>query len=129
MIQETEKEILLTTGIYDLIKDHIRRKKATVEEEEALKMQLKKAKQVTRKNLPMDIVTVDAKVVVKNTLTNEEEVYTFVAPDRAKRRNNTESILSTMGLALVGCKVGDVINWNFNNEQKELAIMSVERLA
>lgn len=128
MIQETEKEILLTTGIYDLIKDHIRRKKATVEEEEALKMQLKKAKQVTRKNLPMDIVTVDAKVVVKNTLTNEEEVYTFVAPDRAKRRNNTESILSTMGLALVGCKVGDVINWNFNNEQKELAIMSVERL-
>lgn len=129
MIQETEKEILLTTGIYDLIKDHIRRKKATVEEEEALKVQLKKAKQVTRKNLPLDIVTVDAKVVVKNTLTNEEELFTFVAPDRAKLRNNTESILSTMGLALVGCKVGDVINWNFSDEQKELQIMSVERLA
>ena len=77
----------------------------------------------------MDIVTVDAKVVVKNTETNEEEVYTFVAPDRAKRRNNTESILSTMGLALVGCKIGDIINWNFNNEQKTLEIMSVERLA
>ena len=88
MIQETEKEILLTTGIYDLIKDHIRRKKATVEEEEALKIQLKKAKQVTRKNLPMDIVTVDAKVVVKTTVTNEEELFTFVAPDRENRRNN-----------------------------------------
>lgn len=129
MLQETEQEILLTTGIYDLIKDHLKRKKATAEEEEALKIQLKKAKQVTRKNLPMDVVTVDAKVVVKNTETNEEEVYTFVAPDRAKRRNNTESILSTMGLALVGCKIGDVINWNFNNEQKTLEIMSVERLA
>ncbi len=129
MIQETEQEILLTTGIYDLIKDHIRRKKATVEEEEALKIQLKKSKQVTRKNLPMNVVTVDAKVIVKNTVTNEEELYTFVAPDKAKRRNNTESILSTMGLALVGCKVGDVINWNFNNEQKQLEIISVERLA
>ena len=129
MLQETQQEILLTTGIYDLIKDHLKRKKATAEEEEALKIQLKKAKQVTRKNLPMDVVTVDAKVVVKNTETNEEEVYTFVAPDRAKRRNNTESILSTMGLALVGCKIGDVINWNFNNEQKTLEIMSVERLA
>lgn len=128
MIQETEQEILLTTGIYDLIKDHIRRKKATVEEE-ALKIQLKKSKQVTRKNLPMNVVTVDAKVIVKNTVTNEEELYTFVAPDKAKRRNNTESILSTMGLALVGCKVGDVINWNFNNEQKQLEIISVERLA
>ena len=129
MLQETEQEILLTTGIYDLIKDHLKRKKATAEEEEALKIQLKKAKQVTRKNLPMDVVTVDAKVVVKNTETNEEELFTFVAPDRAKRRNNTESILSTMGLALVGCKIGDVINWNFNNEQKTLEIMSVERLA
>lgn len=129
MIQETEQEILLTTGIYDLIKDHIRRKKATEEEEEALKIQLKKSKQVTRKNLPMNVVTVDAKVIVKNTVTNEEELYTFVAPDKAKRRNNTESILSTMGLALVGCKVGDVINWNFNNEQKQLEIISVERLA
>ena len=129
MIQETEQEILLTTGIYDLIKDHIRRKKATEEEEEALKIQLKKSKQVTRKNLPMNVVTVDAKVIVKNTVTNEEELYTFVAPDKAKRRNNTESILSTMGLAVVGCKVGDVINWNFNNEQKQLEIISVERLA
>lgn len=129
MIQETEQEILLTTGVYDLIKDHIRRKKATVEEEEALKIQLKKAKQVTRKNLPMEVVTVDCKVIVKNTLTNEEEIYTFVAPDRAKRRNNTESILSTMGLALVGCKIGDIINWNFNDVQKTLEIMSVERLA
>lgn len=77
----------------------------------------------------MNVVTVDAKVIVKNTVTNEEELYTFVAPDKAKRRNNTESILSTMGLALVGCKVGDVINWNFNNEQKQLEIISVERLA
>ena len=129
MIQETKQEILLTTGVYDLIKDHIRRKKATVEEEEALKIQLKKAKQVTRKNLPMEVVTVDCKVIVKNTLTNEEEIYTFVAPDRAKRRNNTESILSTMGLALVGCKIGDIINWNFNDVQKTLEIISVERLA
>lgn len=129
MLQETEQEILLTTGIYDLIKDHLKRKKATAEEEEALKIQLKKAKQVTRKSLPMDVVTVDCKVVIKNTETNEEELFTFVAPDRAKRRNMTESILSTMGLALVGCKVGDIINWNFNNEQKTLEIMSVERLA
>lgn len=129
MLQETEQEILLTTGIYDLIKDHLKRKKATAEEEEALKIQLKKAKQVTRKSLPMDVVTVDCKVVIKNTETNEEELFTFVAPDRAKRRNMTESILSTMGLALVGCKVGDIINWNFNNEQKTLEIVSVERLA
>lgn len=123
------QEIILTTGIYDLIKDHIRRKKSTPEEEETLRLQLKNAKQLTRKNLPLDVVTVDAKITIKNLDTNQEEIYTFVAPDKAKRRNNTESILSTMGLALVGCKIGDVIDWNFNDEKKQFEILNVERLA
>lgn len=128
MIQEIEQQIILTTGVYDLIKDQIRRKKVSKDEEEVLLKQLKKAKQVTRKNLPLDVVTVDAKVVIKNTLTEEEEVYTFVAPDRAKRRNNTESILSPIGLALVGCKVGDVVTWTINEELKQMEIIQVERL-
>lgn len=128
MIQEIEQQIILTTGVYDLIKDQIRRKKVSKDEEEVLLKQLKKAKQVTRKNLPLDVVTVDAKVVIKNTLTEEEEVYTFVAPDRAKRRNNTVSILSPIGLALVGCKVGDVVTWTINEELKQMEIIQVERL-
>ncbi len=80
------QEITLTTGIYDLIKDLIRRKKVTLQEEERLLIQLKNAKQVVRKSLPLDVVTVDAKVTVKNLINNQEEVYTFVAPARAKRR-------------------------------------------
>lgn len=128
MIQEIEQQIILTTGVYDLIKDQIRRKKVSKDEEEVLLKQLKKAKQVTRKNLPLDVVTVDAKVVIKNTLTEEEVVYTFVAPDRAKRRNNTVSILSPVGLALVGCKVGDVVTWTINEELKQMEIIQVERL-
>ena len=122
------QEILLTTGIYDLIKDLIRRKKVTPLEEETLLLQLKKAKQLTRKNLPLDVVTVDSKVNIKNLSTSEEEIYTFVAPARAKKKNNTESIISPMGLALVGNKTGDVIKWNFGEEEKEFEITNVERL-
>jgi regulator of nucleoside diphosphate kinase len=121
------QNIILTTGIYDLIKDHIRRKKVTPTEEEILKLQLKNAKQLTRKNLPDDIVNVDTRVTVKNVDSNLEETYIFVAPDKAKKRNNTESILTTMGLALVGCKVGDVINWDFEEGEKQLEIMTVEK--
>lgn len=123
------QEIILTTGVYDLIKDHIRRKKATPEEEEILKLQLKRAKQINRKLLPLDVVTTDAKITIKDLTTDQEQVHTFVAPDKAKQRNKTESILSTMGLALVGCKVGDVINWSFDEEPKQFEIMNVERLA
>ena len=122
------QELILTTGVYDLIKDHIRRKKSTPEEEEILKLQLKNAKQLTRKNLPLDIVTVDATITIKNLDTYQEEVYTFVGPDKAKKRNNTESILSPMGLALVGCKIGDIINWSFGEEKRQVEIIGVERL-
>lgn len=123
------QEIILTTGIYDLIKDIIRRKKVTLQEEEILINQLKKAKQITRRNLPLDVVTVDSKVTIKNIDTKEEETYTFVAPARAKRKHNTESIISKMGLALVGCKTGDTIKWNFGEEEKNLEILNVVRIA
>lgn len=123
------QEIVLTTGIYDLIKDLIRRKKLTLEEEETLILQLKGAKQITRKNLPLNVVTVDCKVTVKNLNTKEDEVYTFVAPAKAKRKNNTLSIVSTIGLALVGCKIGDTVKWTIDEELKEFEITNVERIA
>ncbi|MFQ3174639.1 MAG: regulator of nucleoside diphosphate kinase [Flavobacterium sp.] len=125
--RKMSQNIILTTGIYDLIKDHIRSKKVTPTEEEALKLQLKNAKQVTRKNLPDDIVDIDKRVTVKNLDSDLEETYVFLAPDKAKRRNQTESILTKMGLALVGWKVGDVINWNFEEGEKQLEIIAVEK--
>ena len=59
---------------------------------------------------------------------NEEEVFTFVAPDKAKRRNNTESIMSTMGLALVGYQAGDKLTWSFEEGEKEIELLKVERI-
>lgn len=133
MSQETvisnNNQIILTTGIYDLIKDHIRRKKVTPQEEEILRQQLKNAKQVTRKNLPGDIVTIDAQVTVKNHSNEQIETFHFVAPDKAKKKNRTESILSPVGLALVGCKEGDLVTWTFEDGVKQLEVIKVERAA
>jgi regulator of nucleoside diphosphate kinase len=124
--RKMSQNIILTTGIYDLIKDHIKSKKVTPSEEEILKLQLKNAKQLTRKNLPDDIVDIDKRVTVKNLDSDLEETYVFVAPDKAKKRNKTESILTTIGLALVGWKEGDVINWPFEEGEKQLEILTVE---
>ena len=123
------QNIVLTTGIYDLIKEHIRRKKATAAEEEVLKEQLKNATQVSRKDLPSDVVSVDTVVTVKDLATNEEEVYKFVAPAKAKARNQTLSIVDQMGLALVGYTVGAKIEWPLEGEEfKKMEILKVESL-
>lgn len=124
------QNIVLTTGIYDLIKDHLRRKKSTAAEEEVLKEQLKNATQVARKDLPSDVVSVDTKVTIKDLTTNEEEVYNFVAPAKAKKRNQTLSIVDDMGLALVGYTVGAKIEWPLEGDEfKKMEILKVESLS
>ena len=121
------QDITLTTGIYDLIKDLLRRKKVTPFVEDQLVVQLKRAKQIRRRELPDNVVTIDCKVTIKDLLTSEMQTFTFVAPSKAKRRNNTESIVGDVGLALVGNKIGDQIKWDFGTGEKNIEIVNVER--
>ena len=119
------QEIVLTTGIYDLIKDHLRRKQTTIEQENILLEQLKNAKQVLKKELPTDVVTVDCEIKIKDVETNEEENYLFVQTNKEKIKKGKFSILSPMALATVGNKVGDVISWPFEDGEKKIEILSV----
>jgi len=120
--------IILTTGIYDLIKDHVRRRKVTKEEEEILLNELKSASQVTRKELPTDVVTIDRLVSIKKSNTNETVTVTFVSPDKAKPNKNKLSILSDIGIAVVGYKTGDVVKWPSKDGEIEYEILSVEEI-
>ena len=60
--------IILTTGLYDLIKDHLRRKKVTAEQENILTKELRHAEQILRRDLADNIVTVGKKVTIKELL-------------------------------------------------------------
>lgn len=120
--------IVLTTGVYDLIKDHLRRKKTTKEEEEILLAQLKGAKQVLRKELPADVVTINSQVRIKDYSSNQERNYQFVPASLEKVKRGKFSILSDIALATVGNRVGDIIDWPFRDGEKKIEIMSVEAL-
>lgn len=120
--------IILTTGIYDAIKDHVRRKKTTANEEARLLAELKSAKQVLKRDLPSDIVTVDRKITIKDLNLNIEEEYVFVGIAEAKPKKKKYSILSDMALATVGYKVGDIIEWPFKDGERKIEILKVEAL-
>ena len=120
------QNIILTTGAYDLIKDHVRRKKVTPQEEELLLGQLKKATQVLRKNIPEDIVSINRKITYKDHLNNEEKTILLVGPEKAKTSKNKISILSDEGLAMIGYKVGDLIEWPSQKGNLKLEILKVE---
>ncbi|PIF47413.1 regulator of nucleoside diphosphate kinase [Chryseobacterium sp. 52] len=118
--------IIVTTGIYDAIKDTLRRKKVSLPEEKRLTDELRKAKQVLRRDLPSDIVTVDRKVTIKDHTQNFEHEYIFVASAKAKPVKNKHSILSDIALAVVGYKVGDIIEWPFKEGERKIEILKVE---
>lgn len=118
--------IIVTTGIYDAIKDTLRRKKVSMPEEKRLTAELRKAKQVLRRDLPDDVVTVDRKVTIKDHTRNFEHEYIFVASAKAKPAKNKHSILSDIALATVGYKVGDIIDWPFKDGERKIEILKVE---
>ncbi|RRJ89461.1 GreA/GreB family elongation factor [Flavobacterium macacae] len=120
------QNIILTTGVYDLIKDHVRRKKVTLEEEKLLLLELKKASQVLRKDLPEDIVSVNRIVTYKNHSNEEEKTVEFVGPKKSKPAKNKISILSDEGIAMVGYKVGNIIEWPSKKGDLKLEILKVE---
>ena len=119
-------QIILTTGIYDAIKDHLRRKKVSINEEVRLASELRNAQQVRRRALPEDVVTVNRKVTIKDHSQNKEEEYIFVGVAEARPKKNKHSILSDMALATVGYKVGDVIEWPFRDGERRIEILKVE---
>lgn len=127
-LKKVMSQIILTTGIYDLIKDHLRRKKVTVEEETLLFAELKKASQVLRRDLPEDVVSVNRKVTYKDHVNNEEKTVVFVGPEKTKTSKNKISILSDEGIAMVGYKVGKLIEWPSKKGNLKLEILKVEEV-
>ena len=120
------EKIILTTGVYDAIKEHLRRKKVSIHEENRLHTELRTAQQVLRRNLPEDVVTVDRKVTIKDHTKEDEQEYIFVSSMKAKPKKNKYSILSDIALAEVGYKVGDIIKWPFKDGERTIEIMKVE---
>ena len=122
------QNIILTTGIYDLIKDHVRRRKVTVAEGERLTAELKHAQQVRRRDLPEDVISINSRVTIKDVASGLEEVHSFVPPGKARPKHKTKSIMSDVGLALVGYRPGTKITWPVGGQDREIEILKVERL-
>lgn len=122
------ENVILTTGIYDMIKDHVRRKKVTKQEEELLLLELKEAQQVLRRDLPENVVTVNRRVKIKDHTDNKEKEFLFVSTTKQNNKKGKLSILSDVAVATVGRQVGDVINWPFRDGERKLEILKVENL-
>lgn len=128
MEQVINEPMVLTTGLYDLLKDQIRRRKLSKTVEDALEIELKRASQVLRKDLPANIVTTDTIVSVKELDSDNQFDCKLVAPAKARRKTQTTSILSPIGIAMLGYAEGAVVQCEYPEGVRNYQILKVSKI-
>ena len=109
-ITESNKPLILTTGIYDLLKKHLRTRNMRKYNKDKLILELRSAIQVQRKKLPENVVTVNRIVQLEELSTGEKYNYHLVAPGTARNKNHTISLLSPIAVAILGYEEGTEVS-------------------
>jgi regulator of nucleoside diphosphate kinase len=71
---------------------------------------------------PPDVVTLHSTVRIRDLDTGRSVVYTVVFPTEADTAQRRISVLAPIGTALIGYRVGDVIEWATPGGERRLRV-------
>ncbi len=77
-----------------------------------LRHELDRAAIIDPADFPADVVTMNSTVEFEDLSTSEVEEYTITFPEQANVEQRRISILAPIGTALIGCRVGDLVQWS-----------------
>jgi regulator of nucleoside diphosphate kinase len=90
-----------------------------------LEKELKDAVIVEPQNIPADVITMHSKFRIKDLDTGEEFIYTLVFPFDADIEQNNLSVLAPIGVAVIGCRVNDEIEWEVPLGKRKIRIEEI----
>ena len=76
-----------------------------------LEDELDKGEVVNSQDIPNDVITMNSKVRLRDINAQKEMICWLVFPDDSNADQGKISILAPIGTALLGYKVGDIIEW------------------
>lgn len=79
---------------------------------QSLVHELERAVVVRSEEIPHDVITMHSQVVLRDLDDDEEMTCSLVYPDEADVNDNKISVLAPIGMAVLGYRVGDVVNWD-----------------
>lgn len=119
-------EIILTKTDFQKISALISTNASAVSE--SLEEELGRASLVNDDELPDNVVSMNSTVKFEDVNDGKPTVVTLVYPHEANIDENKISILTPIGSALIGLRVGQTIRWTFpNGKQKDLRVISVSQ--
>ncbi len=107
---------------YDASKEELQRLEEQIN---ALRLRLSRCRIVEEDEIPRDRVAFGAKVKVYDEMFEEEEVYEFVSPGEEDPFANKILITSPLGQALLGKKVGEVVEFEAPAGVRRLKILEI----
>lgn len=90
-----------------------------------LELELQNAVVVDPKDIPPDVITMHSKFSIRDLITNEESVYTLVFPFDADIEQKKLSILDPIGVAVIGYRKGDVVEWEVPEGKRKIMIEKI----
>lgn len=90
-----------------------------------LERELNRAQVVSSEKIPNDIITMNSKVVLKDLDSGEEMVYSLVYPADADLSGDKISVLAPVGTAILGYRLGDIINWQVPGGIVRLEVVNI----
>ena len=90
-----------------------------------LEAELDRAEIVLPVDVPVDVVTMNSEVAVRDMDSNKEMTFAVVFPSDADISRQRISILAPMGTAVLGYRVGDTIDWKVPGRTRRLKIERV----
>lgn len=121
---ENQYSLVITKADYEKLISLI--SNTNIETAELLEEELSRAFIVADDELPEDVVSMNSKVRFQDLETGNETVVTLVFPHEANIEKNRISILAPIGSALIGLRVGQVIQWPLpNGKEKQVRVLEV----
>jgi regulator of nucleoside diphosphate kinase len=92
---------------------------------ESLEGELDRAHIVEPAAVPHDVVTMNSRIRLTDRDTNEANVFTLVFPSEANLDERKISVLAPIGIAVLGYRVGDTVQWQMPGGVRTLRIDEV----
>ncbi len=90
-----------------------------------LEDELDTAEIVDFERIPRDVITMNTKFSLRDLDTDKLRIFTLVYPQDADMTLGKLSILAPVGIAVLGYRVGDVINWKVPSGERRFRVESI----
>ena len=128
-MQKTAIQLTLSKNDYEIIMLSLKSNKwkmtCNQHDAEELEAELRKAKVVEDEDLPDDVVRLNSYVTIKDEKADKMMEFMVVTPEKADIKQRKISIMSPLGVALIGYPKGEQVSWQVPAGRKTFTILDV----